>query len=134
MSETSGNEGDAKASASAPVVVDHVASKTLTSDETLYPVDQIRNRLFSLSALVGKLSAVFLGDLPLDSQEDGVSDEARTAAFQCSDVADLMTNLLAVLESTASLMSLDVTTCILKKVQLNRKKYPVELCAGRAGK
>ncbi|GKY94739.1 dCTP pyrophosphatase 1-like [Mayamaea pseudoterrestris] len=119
-------------------------NQTLSSTSTLptlqnfvdsYLVHLIRNDIFQLSVLVGKLSALFLENVPLDSTSDaGVSEEARRSIAECSQLSVLTSQLLTGLEETAARLELDLSTCIYKKMELNRKKYPAELCTGKAGK
>ena len=115
---------------------DNKASCNGEEPTTLYPVDLIRSDILRLSVLVGKLSAAFLEHVPMDdsSRNDAVSEETRRIIACCSELSDYMQELLTGLEVTAARLSLHVPTCILKKMELNRKKYPVKLCKGRAGK
>lgn len=111
----------------------------LTTDDheqALYPVEHVRSHIMQLSVLVGKLSAAFLEHVPMDPTNDdgGILEESRKSIPQCSDLSQYASELIVCLEKTADELSLNVPTCISKKMELNRRKYPVELCKGRAGK
>jgi hypothetical protein len=129
MSLNSNDNNSKKAASSSSQALEN---ETTVADH--YPVNLIRNDIFHLSVLVGKLSACFLEKVPMDSTNDIVSEETRRIISSCTELSTLTSQLLSGLETTASRLSLNLPTCIWKKMELNRKKYPVELCKGKAGK
>lgn len=100
-----------------------------------YAVPMVRSDILELSGLVGKLSVSFLEHVPWDPTGNHESETRDTkASCHHPELAITMRHVLSRLETIASRLSLNVVTCILKKMDLNRKKYPVDLCKGKAGK
>ena len=93
-----------------------------------------RHQIFVLMQKVGQLSTSFLANAPLDkpSSTDLKSSDPDWKAPE--ETCEIMGSVLLNLAICASCSGLDLRTCILKKMALNAKKYPAELCKGKAGK
>lgn len=82
------------------------------------PLVQCRNLIFELGGLSGDLCRI-AASLPVDTSNPF---EASVQLRQC--FALILWHLLRL----CLLTQLDMETCIHKKLELNRQKYPVELC------
>jgi hypothetical protein len=120
-----------------------------TSDEAkVHPIPLVRSHILRLSALVGQLAAIVMQHLPLDGgnpthQQDGArgtdgcaaSDGPCGSLFSSSEAKVTMvaavSDVWLALAATAALLSLRLPRSILAKMELNRRKYPVELCRVR---
>jgi NTP pyrophosphatase (non-canonical NTP hydrolase) len=90
---------------------------------------------------MGKICTTFLS-VPRDFNAD--ADESRPSpnddpfwtenSHQKDVLSRLLGELFLHLFATAAACNLDLCVCILKKIELNCKKYPVELCKGKSGK
>lgn len=89
---------------------------SLTKDAEV-PLDDARSSFIRLSVIFGRLCSFFL----LTATEERVRPGAEIE----------MCNLLDGLLSSSSILSINLHSSILKKMELNRKKYPVELCKVR---
>jgi len=96
------------------------------------PLDEIRNRLFLLSELAGNLSRIFRTKVPLDPPPDAPpavgSSNLTTIAEIDAGIARGMYRLTAALIDASTLLNIDLRSAVLRKMELNRRKYPVELC------
>jgi hypothetical protein len=115
---------------------------------TTSPLPQFRNHVFHLSTLVGQLAAILLHQFPLDDGSRAIALEASSTAtlsdkygdFLSPDDASCMpfrrvtSEMWSVLVASAALLSLHLPQSILQKVELNRRKYPVELCRVRSSR
>jgi hypothetical protein len=126
------------------------ASAYFTSSEavtTFHPIPQVRNHIFHLSVLVGQLAAIILNQFPFDDGSRAIGLEASSSTgFSEKDNRDLQSpdgttsvtfqrvtsDLWSTLVGIASLLSLHLPRSILQKIELNRRKYPVELCRVRS--
>jgi len=70
--------------------------------------------------------------VPRDSKEGKSFWE--TPSSQKNEVSNHMGRVFLALLSVATVCGIDLRTSILKKIELNGKKYPVELCKGKSGK
>ena len=89
-------------------------------DEINLPIAECRSLILQLNVLVGNLCQHVLTAVPLDQPFIGWEADAnlrRSGAL-------VLKNLLHLATAT----QLDLETCIHKKMSLNRKKYPVDLC------
>ena len=112
-----------------------------------------RSMVFELAGLVGELCSIFLQKNILDapytyltpagSAEDTImtdnpNDEefsiARPNAINDEKVHQAMAKILLKLFELAHCLSLELEAVIVQKMQLNARKYPAELCRGKAGK
>jgi hypothetical protein len=94
----------------------------------LLSVHETRSLILRLSVLVGNLCSLFLQSIPLD----GVSVSTGAQTLQGTPGIQMkMAELLSGLMSTAASVSINLETAILKKMELNGKKYPVHLCKVR---
>lgn len=109
----------------------HAASKMAPSpqcrdnDESSHTIAIARDEVFRLGSIVGKLCSSFL-NVPRDSK-DGKSFW-ETPSSQKIEVANHMGRVFLALMSVATVFGIDLRTSILKKIELNGRKYPVELC------
>ena len=80
-----------------------------------------RNETFHLGSIVGRMCSAFLA-VPYDgSSQHCMGDE----------IANLLAEVLIQLCRLANVCGLDLRECVLKKMELNGRKYPVELCKVR---
>ena len=132
-----------------------VTSAAESSQLALLP----RTQVLHLGAAVGTLCSSLLAHAPLDPPDrnplaKGV-DESVTFSPTLAEIPDSfwsptknepaaaagrqliaqsMGSVFLALFLTASACGVDLKGCILKKLELNNKKYPVELCKGKSGK
>lgn len=101
-----------------------------------------RDHVLQLGVLVGNLCSSFLTNAPLDSKREPLDNVPTTCApsFWTTDskerqeIVDQMIQLLAAIALAAETCHFNLGDCILKKIQLNNKKYPVHLVKGKSGK
>lgn len=103
-----------------------------------------RDHVLQLGVLVGHLCSSFLAHAPFDARRAPLSDmppvEEENSSFWAKDsqgreeMAEGMGRLLWALVLAAETCHMDLGDCILKKMLLNSKKYPVELVKGKSGK
>ena len=75
-----------------------------------------------------------LAELPDSSSFWSSSNTSPSALSGRKHIAQSMGSVFLALFLTASACGVDLRSCILNKLQLNAKKYPVELCRGKSGK
>jgi dCTP diphosphatase len=103
-----------------------------------------RDHVLQLGVLVGNLCSSFLAHAPFDTKRAPLSDvpavEEDDASFWTTDsqgreeIVERMGQLLWALVVAAETCQMDLGQCIVKKMTLNNKKYPVELVKGKSGK
>lgn len=107
-----------------------------------------RSQILHLGEQVGSLCSCFLRDAPLDVQEAVLTERNDNSESGTVSPASLSTmtwvpsmetqealaKVLWTLVVASSACQLDLRTCIVKKMLLNERKYPVELCKGKEGK
>jgi hypothetical protein len=109
------------------------AKETSVDETELLSVHETRSLILRLSVLVGNLCSLFLHSIPLDGVS--LSNGAVAQTLQGTPGIQIcMAELLSGLMSTAASVSINLETAILKKMELNGKKYPVHLCKVRQGK
>jgi len=97
-----------------------------------------RSEVLNLGAEVGNLCKQILSHAPLD--DNNSSDEALILSFwsspSCSrkKIYDAIASVFACLVKISCVCGIDFRSSILKKIDLNGRKYPVELCKGKSGK
>lgn len=97
-----------------------------------------RNEVLNLGAEVGNLCKQILTHAPLDDND--TSEEASLALFwsrpSCNreKIYDAIASVFACLVKISVVCKVDFRRSILKKIDLNGRKYPVELCKGKSGK
>ncbi len=84
-----------------------------------------RDEVFRLGSVVGQMCSSFL-TVPRDSEEGKAFWGALPS--QKNEVANHMGRVFLALLSVATVCGIDLRTSILKKIELNGRKYPVELC------
>ena len=102
----------------------------------VYPMREIRNQMFRLTATVGQVSMKFLecGESLVECNDDDSNVVNVDFDSNMDDIAScLVTQLRHILHLT-DLLDMDLALIVEKKMELNRRKYPVELCKGKAGK
>jgi hypothetical protein len=106
----------------------NASARSVTVDETeLLSIHETRSLILRISVLVGNLCALFLQSIPLD----GVSVATGAEIQNTPGIQSCMAELLSGLMVTAASLSINIETVILKKMELNGKKYPVHLCKVR---
>ncbi|KAL7552943.1 hypothetical protein ACHAWF_017902 [Thalassiosira exigua] len=100
-----------------------------------------RDRVLRLCETAGRMCGVFRTVAPRDaSSERAVLPSPDVDPFwlepspEKDNVAECLCEAFRDLFVVADACGVDMCTCILKKVELNGKKYPVELCKGKSGK
>ena len=102
-------------------------------------ISNARDEIFKLGAVIGQMCTLFL-TVPHDSTESKERPSVDDDQFWIEDsdkkeeVANQMARVFLQLFATASILGIDMCTSILKKIELNGRKYPVELCKGKSGK
>jgi len=91
------------------------------SKSSSFTVADVRDGILQLGAIVGGLCTVILSEQLVQVEMD---DETKTGHYQFGRV---FLQLFVV----ARVCGIDLRTSILKKVELNGRKYPVELCKVR---
>lgn len=98
-----------------------------------------RDQIFQLGAIVGQMCTIFLS-VPHDSTEcterPSINDDPfwLEPSAEKDKVANQIGAVFLQLFATSGVCEIDLCTSILKKVELNGRKYPVELCKGKSGK
>lgn len=90
-----------------------------------------RSEILNLGSLVGNLFQSMLVHAPLDGTDSSfweIDSEGKDA------ISSAMARVLLSLLVISNLSKLDLRLCVLKKMELNGRKYPVELCKGKRGK
>lgn len=107
-------------------------------------MSHVRDEIFNLGAIVGRLCPLFLNERHHHSQRDNSvdeeqrssqrpfweehpsssSDNAKTVVAAHHQLGQVFLQLFVV----SRVCGIDLCTSILKKVELNGRKYPVELC------
>jgi len=140
--ESPTKESDQPTSQSEIKAMSQVTTPLKDSNDEEFPIHVVRDQLLKLQITVGQLSALFLEHVPMDpiardtkSTDQQQADEKRTLALRQSissqavlDITSSMSQLLSTLIATASLLSIDLRVAIVQKMELNGRKYPVELC------
>jgi len=100
-----------------------------------------RSQILNLSVQIGTLSGSFFTNAPPDPTREVLTNLEEECFLESSHpfkahplIQSAMSNVLWAICLTGSSCNLDLRSCILKKVQLNARKYPVDLCKGKAGK
>jgi hypothetical protein len=107
-------------------------AKETSGDETeLISVHETRSLILRLSVLVGNLCSLFLQSIPLDGVSVSTGGAVAQTLQGTPGIQICMAELLSGLMSTAASVSINLETAILKKMELNGKKYPVHLCKVR---
>ena len=79
----------------------------------------IRNLVLRLTVVMGTLSSLFLTMMPSDDSD----------FFECNtQITSNMTNLLRTLINLSSTLTINLYKACSKKIDLNCRKYPVDLC------
>jgi dCTP diphosphatase len=95
---------------------------TDSDQQYLIPIQMLRSSVLQLSSLVGQLALLFLKQMPPFDSEHASATPDIGLAMGC-----IMDEILQV----SRLLKLELRTAILAKMDLNAKKYPVELCQVR---
>jgi hypothetical protein len=86
---------------------------------------QSRDSIFRLAVLVGQASALFLED---DDEHDDDAVAVAVAANNKTQTEQVLARILIALMNSATVMNVDLEKACHAKIDLNCKKYPVELC------
>jgi NTP pyrophosphatase (non-canonical NTP hydrolase) len=103
-----------------------------------------RQYVLQLGVLVGNLCSLFLGHAPFDTKSEQISGAPTVEEFDASfwttdsqgrqEIAECLGQFLWALVLAVETCQMDLSQCIVKKMVLNNKKYPVELVKGKSGK
>jgi hypothetical protein len=102
-----------------------------------FPLHETRSLILRLTVLVGNLCSLVLQTIPLDpaivattSFKDGRSTTSSSSSGYVanSEVRKSLAQILSCLLDVSASASINLETSILKKMELNRRKYPVDLC------
>ena len=102
-------------------------------DASIKSLSGARDMIFQLGSIVGQMCSIFL-TVPHDSikctERPSLSDDPfwLEESKEKDEVATQLGKVFIQLFTTASVCGIDLCTSILKKVELNGRKYPVELC------
>jgi hypothetical protein len=88
---------------------------------------QSRDSIFRLAVLVGQASAHFLEDSD-DNDDDDDAVSSVVAANNKTQTEQVLARILIALMNSATVMNVDLEKACHAKIDLNCKKYPVELC------
>jgi len=91
-----------------------------------------RSSILQICSDVGDLFKNILLHAPIDNPADNSFWKKDSEGK--NDIAQGMGSVFLSLLVTSHLCDLDLRICILKKIQLNGQKYPVNLCKERSGK
>jgi dCTP diphosphatase len=109
-----------------------LAKAHLTNTNNDVSVNSTRHFVLEVTCLVGQLASSFLKNAPLDRSPD--EDEQTNSWIPPDETRMLMGQVFFMLAVTAASCQLELQQCILCKLVLNEKKYPVDLCKGKSGK
>ena len=91
----------------------------------------VRNLIFQLCGITGSLSNLFWQKMPFDqSKTPGASSSTSTTPVP-DEVIVVMVQLLQQLLKLSTALSLDLGQVCYNKIELNNRKYPVDLCKVR---
>jgi len=109
--------------------------KSLSTDEEQRGKNVLNPRscILNVGECAGRLCGLANTHLPLVTSGKDTTKNDILPEHQ-SELALCMSQLLQALLNTASCVQLDLIRSIHNKMALNAKKYPVELCKGKAGK
>jgi dCTP diphosphatase len=117
------------------------ANDTSVMSEPNNSLATTRNQIFQLGAITGKICSMFMlapHDFNSNADESRPSPNDDPFWTEPSPQKDALSRQLGQLFlhlfTISATVNLDLVTCILKKIELNGQKYPVELCKGKAGK
>lgn len=102
-------------------------------------ISDARDQIFRLGAVVGQMCALFLS-VPHDpigfAERPSPEDDPYwlEPSPEKDGVSRMLGEVLLRLFAAAGACGIDLRTSILKKVELNGRKYPVDLCKGKSGK
>lgn len=115
------------------------AAARILNDASMTP----RDHVLRLGELVGRLCSSFLTHAPLDTKReplDNVPALEKKSYFWTTDsearqiIVNGIGELFAAVILAAETCDMELGDCILKKMELNNKKYPVELVKGKSSK
>jgi len=132
LSSMSSSKDSASAGAGSEEAVSpyqHSPMKSDTQATLQAPMKDIRNLIFQLCALTGSLSTLFWQKMPLDQHHE--PNNSSTTAPE--EAVTVMVQLLQQLMELSTALSIDLGKACLTKIELNNRKYPVELCKVSVG-
>jgi len=102
-------------------------------EQAVFPVHEIRNKLLLLSELTGNLSRLFrklvpMDDPPASADAPVAGTDVASSSSREPEIEIAMSKLLSGLVATACLCSVNLGSAIMRKMELNRRKYPVAIC------
>eukprot|EP01083_Nonionella_stella_P098000 275495_1 len=115
-------------------------SSTITTTSRTTSTYLARNQLFTIGSKIGNLCHVIQTKIPVhdppvtDSHNNSFwtgEEEEEDIQKERMIVHTAISNLFQELISFCSICDIDLCVAIVKKMGLNNKKYPVELCKGK---
>ena len=94
----------------------------------------VRNLIFQLCAITGSLSSLFWQKMPLDRNIlvlDASPPSMGSTTAVPDEVVVVMVELLQQLMNLSTALALDLGKVCYNKIELNNRKYPVNLCKVR---
>ncbi|KAL9186299.1 hypothetical protein ACHAXT_005537 [Thalassiosira profunda] len=136
------NAPDASTRVVSFAAIERQVNTSLPSNDGGAPPSSIadaRDAIFQLGALAGQMCALFLSAPhdPIECVERPSADDNPFwvgASPEKERVATKLGEVFVQLFAMAAVLGIDLRTSVLKKVELNGKKYPVDLCKGKSGK
>jgi dCTP diphosphatase len=124
----------------------HLAAAARIQAHDAAPPMTPRDHVLQLGVVVGNLCSLFLTHAPLDPRREPldtvpIPEEKEneplfwtTESIGRRNIFNGLGNVLAEIILAVEACEMEIGVCILKKMKLNEKKYPVELVKGRSGK
>lgn len=118
------NDHDGSAETSIVPIVQNANNETVDASADFsasMDLSTIRNFIFSLSIRMGHLSSQFM-QVRNWKNPTSIPEEVLTI------IATEMGHMITILMELSNGLSIDLHVACMKKIQLNERKYPVELC------
>jgi hypothetical protein len=95
----------------------------------------VRDDVLALGSAMGELATIVKESFPLDTVRRAVDKKEGASDGEMRSLSPLqgkLSEIWLVLVTTASHLSLHLPECAYKKIEVNRKKYPVAMCKVRS--
>ena len=107
-------------------------------DNNHYKTPQARSQILHLSFSIGLLCSKILQYAPMDpngkTSQTEVSEFWLQPSSSRDEIHQAIANIFQSILAFAHVADINLESAILKKMELNARKYPVELCRGKSGK
>jgi len=113
-------------------------SSVSVNQDTSMPISSgssTRSCILQVGVCAGKLCAV--ANTLTATKNETTADDLSVAEFETEDVHAMvlaMTELMMSLWETSVSLDINLVVAVREKLELNKRKYPVHLCKGKAGK